>query len=244
VPERLPAVEARELGKGFHGGSRLGRILGRPTRRTPIEALGSLSFSLAPQELVALVGPNGAGKSTLLRILATLLLPDSGGARVAGHDVIRDDVRVRRCVAFVGGDDRSSSLRLSGRENLEFVAALHGVDRSDRHGRVATALDAVGLTAAADDAYSSYSTGMRQRLGIARALVTDASVLLLDEPFRALDAESAGRLRRTLADVRARGATVLVATHHLDELEGEWDRVLALEGGRLVYDGTVEAYAR
>jgi ABC-type multidrug transport system ATPase subunit len=187
-----------------------------------------VSLAVAPGEVVALVGPNGSGKSTLLRILATLVLPDAGTATVAGHDVVHDDVAVRRHTALVTTEDRSFSMRLTGRQNLELFAALHGVDSVD------DALGRVGLSGAADDTYATYSSGMRQRLALARGLMTSPRVLLLDEPFRALDDASAATLRDAIGDAAAGGACALVATHHLDELGSVCGRVVALDGGRVV----------
>jgi ABC-2 type transport system ATP-binding protein len=184
-------------------------------------------------ELVAVAGRNGSGKSTLLRLLATLVEPTSGEATVAGVDLRRDAVQARARLAFVAADDRSFHWRLTGAENLAFFAALHGVT----NGAVGVALARVGLDGAADDAYSTYSTGMRQRLAVARALLGWPAVLLLDEPFRALDAESSGVLCHVLGEAVERGASVLVATHHLEELGSLTNRAIVLEAGRLVHDG-------
>jgi len=141
--------------------------------------------------------------------------------------VATQDVDVRRNVAWVPADDRTFNLRLTGRENLRLFARLHGA------GNVAQALERVALDDAADDVYASYSSGMRQRLGLARALMGEPRVLLLDEPFRALDEESSARLRTAIAVAAGTGTTVLVATHHLDELGDLPTGVLTLEAGRL-----------
>lgn len=195
-------------------------------------ALDGVTVSVPSGTVCALVGRNGSGKSTLLRVLATLVLPDGGSALVEGHDVVDDDVAVRRCVALVTADDRSFSLRLTGRENLELFAGLHGVP-GDAVGEVLARVDLAG---AAGDVYATYSSGMRQRLALARALLTQPSVLLLDEPFRALDEVSADTLRSVIAAAAEGGATVLVATHHLEELGGRCDRAVRLEAGRVVAD--------
>lgn len=226
-------VETTELTKRFGRGSLLTRVAGRAARREPITALDGVTVQVAAGEVCALVGANGSGKSTLLRVLATLVLPDSGTARVAGHDVVTDDVAVRRRVSLVTADDRSFSLRLTGRENLELYAALHGC-RADV---VEQALEQVALAHAGGDVYATYSSGMRQRLALARGLMTGPQVLLLDEPFRALDDASSDTLRAVVGATADRGATVVVATHHLDELGDRCDRVVRLDAGRVTYDG-------
>lgn len=226
-----PAVEISGLTKTFEVTAGWTRLVRRSPRRHPIDALHDISASIPTGAVVALTGSNGAGKSTLLRILATLVSPSSGAAHVAGTPVTDD--RARLLVSLAGNDERAFSHRLSGRENLEFFAALHGRSSAD----AAQALDRVGLTDAADDSFATYSTGMRQRLGVARALLPQAPILLLDEPFRALDDEGARRLRDALEGERARGATLVVATHHTDELAGLWTAELRLEAGRVVNYG-------
>jgi len=240
-----PTVETRNLAKHFGRGSLLSRLASRGARQYGVPALEDVSFALHAGDIAALVGHNGAGKSTLLRVLATLLLPSAGSAQVCGHDVARDDMAVRSHVSLVTADDRSMSLRLTGRENLRFFAGLYGLRGVVCDWAVDRALARVALVDAADDVYASYSTGMRQRLALARGLVIDAPVLLLDEPFRALDEESADRLREVVGGLATcDGVTVLVATHNLAEMGDAWTRVLRLHHGHLAFDGSLAAYRR
>jgi ABC-2 type transport system ATP-binding protein len=226
-----PAVAASGIGKVFGPSGALGRLVRRSPRLHPVEALHDVSFAVEPGAVVALVGGNGAGKSTLLRILATLVTPTAGTAQVGGVDVCRAEAR--RYLSLASTDERAFSQRLSGRENLEFFAALHALPPA----RADEVLDEVGLEDAADDAFLTYSTGMRQRLALARALLPAAPVLLLDEPFRALDAEGAARVRAIIGQRARAGATTLVATHNRAELEGLWTAELALDSGRVVHWG-------
>jgi ABC-2 type transport system ATP-binding protein len=226
---RAPAITADGLTKTFEPSSGLSRLVRRSPRTVAVRALVDVGFTVGSGETVALTGRNGSGKSTLLRILASLVTPSSGTATVAGVSVV--DPTVRRQLALAQTDDRAFSQRLSGRENLEFFAALHDADD-----RVDEVLDMVGLTAVAGDGFATYSTGMRQRLALARALLPRAPVLLLDEPFRALDRDGAGRVQAIVEEESARGTTVLVATHDLTELDGLWTRELSLDDGRLVKD--------
>jgi ABC-2 type transport system ATP-binding protein len=239
-----PAVAASGLTKTFAPGRGLRRLAVRSARRTPVAALDRVTFALTPGDVAAVVGRNGSGKSTLLRVLATLLLPDAGTATVAGCDVVRDPVGVRRSATLVTADDRSFSLRLSGRENLEFFAALYGRRGRAARGAVDAALEQADLVPAGDDAVATYSSGMRQRLALARGLAVGASVLLLDEPFRALDDESSASLRNVLGWAAAEGMTLIVATHDLDDLSGLWTRVLRLDAGRLATDDVVRGALR
>ena len=232
----MSSVVVRDLHKTFGTGRLMTRVMVRGPRRVAVSALDGVSFSLERGSVVALTGANGSGKSTLLRVLATLLLPSAGVAEVDGHDVVADPIEARRSVCFVPADDRSFSLPLTGRENLAFFTALRGVPPRSIAGVVDAALEQVGLAAAANDAYATYSSGMRQRLALARALAADAKVLLLDEPFRALDAESSEHLRAVIAAGAQAGLTVLTATHQLAELDGLWTRVLHLDHGILVAD--------
>jgi len=198
--------------------------------------LKSLSLAINAGEIHAIMGPNGAGKSTLARILGGLLLPSSGRATIAGHDAAAGAPALRRSVSFVVGDERSFHYGVSGRENLRYFAALHGLDGATARRRAADLLEHVGLGPAADRRYREYSRGMRQRLAIARGLLGDPEVLLLDEPTLGLDPVGARDLRRFLRDhmIRGAGRTALVCSNDPSEARALADRVLFLQAGRLV----------
>lgn len=201
----------------------------------PVVALDGVSMHVPAGEVLAVLGANGAGKSTLMRILATTVLPDRGTASIAGHDVVREAGAARTATGLVLGEERSFFWRLSGRQNLEFFAALHGMRRRAARSAADAALRAAQLVDVADRRVDRYSAGMRSRLGFARALLGDPSVLLLDEPSRALDplvAVELRRLVRALAD--ARGASVLFATHDLHEAAAVADRIVILHQGKVV----------
>jgi ABC-2 type transport system ATP-binding protein len=207
----------------------------RPATRRTIAAVEDVTFHVRRGELVALLGPNGAGKTTLLRLLATLLAPTAGTARVWNEDVVAAADRVRRHVGVVLGGERAVYGRLTGRENLEYAAALYGIPRERARERAAFLLDLVGLVPRADDLVERYSTGMRQRLALARALVHDPPVLLLDEPTAGLDPSAARGVRDLIGQLcREQGKTVLLATHQMDEADRLSDRVGILDRGRLV----------
>ena len=229
-------ISVTALGKTFRppGGLRellRGRLHGRPHR-----ALDGVSFRVARGEVLAVVGENGAGKTTLLRILSGLLTPTEGSAVVAGHDVVAAGTAgaYRRKVALVVADERSFMWSMSGRENLRFFGALHGLDRPTAAARADALLERVGLAAASRRRYGEYSRGMRQRLALARGLLGDPEVLLLDEPTLGLDPVGARNLRRFLRDdiITAHGRTAIVGSNEPAEVRILGDRVLYLKAGR------------
>jgi ABC-2 type transport system ATP-binding protein len=184
-------------------------------------------------ELFGLIGPNGAGKTTLVKLLCTLILPTSGGARIAGHDV-SEDRAIKAAVGLVVTDERSFYWRLSARRNLLFFAALHGLTGRDAAERVEAVLGLVDMLGPADQRFSTYSTGMRQRLAIARALLHRPRVLFMDEPTRSLDPGATRRLHNLVrALVAEQGVTVFLTTHDLTEAETLCSRVAVMHRGRI-----------
>lgn len=201
-----------------------------------VDALRGIDLEVSLGETVVLLGPNGAGKSTLLRILGTTVLPDRGTAVVAGHDVNREPASVRRSVGLMLGDERSWYWRITGRKNLEFFAVLHGLARRAAALRTQELLEELGLTDAADRRFDGYSSGMRARLSLARALISEPPVLLLDEPTRNLDPAATADFHETLAELAHRRKTsILLATHDLHEAAEVADRTLALVAGKVAF---------
>lgn len=200
-----------------------------------VDALVGADLAVAPGAFHAILGGNGSGKSTLLRILATLVIPDEGQAHLGDVDVVAHPDRARRLLGFSTGDERSVYLRLTGRQNLQFYATLHHL--ADPEASVAAALERVDLVGAADRPASTYSQGMARRLGLARAVLHEPPVLLLDEPTRSLDPVARDRFHEVLRDLREHhGTTVVLATHDLDEAAVLCDRVSLLHAGAVVED--------
>lgn len=202
------------------------------------QAVDGVSFSVNQGEIFGLLGPNGAGKSTTVRMLITLTRPDSGSAIVAGHDVLRDPVGVRRsigCVAQASGTDKHST----GRENLLLQGQLHRVPKKELGKRIDDLLDWVGLTDAGDKIVRTYSGGMKRRLDIAMGLVNNPSVLFLDEPTTGLDPEARAALWEDLLRLKEeRHLAVLLTTHYLDEADQLCDQLAIVDHGRIVTEGT------
>jgi ABC-2 type transport system ATP-binding protein len=229
------AIDAVGIGKIFYPAASVRDLLRGKLRQAPVQALTDVSLRVAPGEVLCLMGPNGAGKSTLLRILGGLLAPTVGRARVLGTDLADADAPFRRRVAFVVGEERSFHWPLSGRQNLAFFAALHGHAPAPGRALSAALLERVGLAAAADRPFSSYSRGMRQRLALARGLLGAPAVVLLDEPTLGLDPQGARDLRRFLRDdvIRAGGRTAVIGTNDPAEARALGDRVLFLDRGHV-----------
>lgn len=217
-----------------------------PFRRAYSEALRGVSFEVGAGEFFGLLGPNGAGKTTLFKILSTLILPDAGTAVVAGHDIRRQPGAVRQSLTPVIADERSLYWRLSARENLRAFAALQGLQGRVAAERVAELLRVVELADTGEKMVGAFSSGMKQRLLIARALLSRPRVLLLDEPTRSLDPLSARGFRRFLREEIAgqQGCSVLLATHSAEEALGLCDRLAILNRGELLALGPAEELAR
>jgi ABC-2 type transport system ATP-binding protein len=239
------AISIVGMSKRFPVRRSLSATVRAPFARETRLALADIDLEVNQGEFVGLLGPNGAGKTTLFKVLSTLVLPDAGRAAVLGLDVVRHPASTRRLLAPVIADERSLHWRLSAVENLKLFSALHGVPRGEVDGRVRELLALVGLDATPTQLVGTFSSGMKQRLLIARALLARPRVLLLDEPTRSLDPISARALRAFLRDelVRRHGCTVLLATHSADEAFGLCDRVAVLDRGRLLAMGPAEQLA-
>lgn len=205
-----------------------------------VEALAGVDLEVERGRLLSLVGPNGAGKTTLVKILATLLLPDGGEAYVGGFDVVGEADKVKRIVGVMLYPDRGFFGRLSGLENLVYYGMLYGLGRREAARRARELLELVGLSEAGDRPYEEYSMGMKARLGLAKALINDPQVLLLDEPTVGLDPVAARRIREAIKAMKREGRTIIFTSHNLYEVEELSDKVSIIVGGRVVAVGAPE----
>lgn len=208
-----------------------------------VEALKGITFSVGYGEVVGLLGPNGAGKTTTIKIISTLLLPDSGRVTVEGFDVVREAPSVRRRIGVMLSVEKGFYGKLTGRENLVYFGSLYGLSGAELARRVDGMLELVGLKEleAEDKLYEEYSTGMKARLALARALLKDPPVLLLDEPTLGLDPASARKVRELVKSLASReGKAVIYTTHNMFEAELVCDRILLLNKGVVVATGTPE----
>jgi len=200
-------------------------------------ALAGISLSVGAGEIVGLLGPNGAGKSTTLAILATLLAPDEGSVRVAGHPLPAERRAARRALGLVP-QQVAVYPALTGAENLRFFARMLGLDRGACRSAAAHALELVGLADRGDDPVEQYSGGMRRRLNLAAGMLHGPRVLLLDEPTVGVDPPSRERIHMAIERLAREGTAVLVCTHDMEEAERLCDRIVLLDTGRIVAAGT------
>jgi oleandomycin transport system ATP-binding protein len=201
------------------------------------KALAGVDIRADSGQVLALLGPNGAGKTTIVRILATLLKPDGGRARVGGHDVVADATMVRQLIALTG-QYASVDDELTGTENLIMICRLLGFGRAAARDRARSMLERFGLAEAAGRAVKTYSGGMRRRLDLAASLLGEPEVLFLDEPTTGLDPRGRSEMWDTVRGVVAGGATVLLTTQYLDEADELADQIAVIDHGLVVASGT------
>lgn len=227
---RAVAIQLEDLTRTFDAGA------------TTVKALDRVNLTIQAGEMVALLGENGAGKTTLAKILATLLSPSSGTARVFGNDVVEDGKKVRKDTTVILGGDRGLYGMLDAVDNLRCFGTVHGVSRRTLRSRIKQVLQQVGLEEAAQRHVRTYSKGMKQRLHIAIGLLTEPRLLLLDEPTVGLDPNEATRLRETIANMHQAGTTVLLTSHNLADIDRLAERVLFLRNGALTHDLTLAEF--
>ena len=206
-------------------------------------AVDGVSLSVRPGQILALLGQNGAGKTTTVRMLTALLSPTRGTARVAGYDVVRDARHVRASVGVLT-EQHGLYLRMTGAEYLDFFGKVYRQDAATRRSRSEYLLDYFGLEAFATRGIAEYSKGMRQKLALARALMHEPPVLLLDEPTSAMDPESARLVRDEIARLRSTQRTIVICTHNLAEAEALADIIAIIYKGRILLTGTLEELKR
>jgi ABC-2 type transport system ATP-binding protein len=230
-PSGRPMIETHDLRRSFK------------TRKSTVDAVQGVDLTVEAGQVFGFLGPNGAGKTTTLRMLATLLVPTSGTAIVAGADLRREPQKVRERIGYVpqGG---STDPAESGRRELVIQGRLYGMSRSAAEKRAREVLAALDLEAAADRRISTYSGGMRRRLDVGLGIVHRPSVLFLDEPTTGLDPQARARMWDEVRKLKAEGTTVFLTTHYLEEADALADRLAIIDHGKIVAEGTADELKR
>jgi ABC-2 type transport system ATP-binding protein len=209
-----------------------------------VTAVDHVDLEIRKGELFGLLGRNGAGKTTLVKVLCTLLPPDDGTATVNGFDVVKQQMQVKRSIGTIFSvGERGFFWRLTGYANLEFYAAINNVQRGGRKERIMEVLDLVGMTDKAFEVFQKYSGGMKRKLALARALLADPPILLLDEPTTGLDVISSRNIREFIRNelVKNSGKTVLYTTHYIEEAAQICDRIAVMHKGHFIAIDTTDA---
>jgi ABC-2 type transport system ATP-binding protein len=233
-----PALEVVSVVKNF----RRGRGLKRKVTRAVDEA----TLTLDRGELFGLLGPNGAGKTTLVRCIATLLIPDAGTIRVLGRDAFKDSLFCRQRIGLLTSGERTLYWKLSARDNLNFFAALYGLTGKARDKRIDYLVELLGLKEVERDRLERYSSGMKQKVSLARAILHNPDLILLDEPSLGLDPQFARFIRQFIKEElnRRQGKTILLTTHYMDEADELCQRIAFINKGRIVDVKTPEQHKR
>lgn len=206
-------------------------------------AVDGVTLEVKPGQILALLGQNGAGKTTTVRMLTALLNPTRGWARVAGYDVTKNPHDVRANVGVLT-EQHGLYMRMTGEEYMEYFGKVYGLDAQTRRQRIQYLLAYFGLAEAAKQRTGEYSKGMKQKIALARALIHDPSVLLLDEPTSAMDPESAQLVRTEIARLRSSKRTIIICTHNLSEAEALSDRIAIIYKGKILLNGTLDQLKR
>ncbi|MCS7259134.1 MAG: ABC transporter ATP-binding protein [candidate division WOR-3 bacterium] len=232
------AIEVNNVIKKFKRGSGL--------KKREIVAVNNATFEINEGEIFGLLGPNGAGKTTLVRCIATLLIPDSGTIKIMGKDVLKYPLFCRRQIGLLTSGERTLYWKLSAKDNLKFFAALYGLDKKETEKRIDYLMELLGLKEVQNERVEKYSSGMKQKVSLARALIHDPKVLLLDEPTLGLDPQFARFLRDFIKNVlnRQERKTILLTTHYMDEADELCSRIAFINQGRIVDCKTPEEYKR
>jgi len=234
----LPAVEVRDLTKKFKKGKRF--------RKGEVLAVDSASFTIEEGEFFGLLGPNGAGKTTLVRCLANLLIPNEGEIKIFGRSFSRDPLLIRRQIGITTGGERTLYWKLSGKDNLSFFAALYGLYGKERERRIDYLMDFLDLGEVKNERVERYSSGMRQKISLARALLHDPKILLLDEPTLGLDPQFSRFIRAFIKEElnQKQKKTILLTTHYMDEADELCTRIAFINKGKVVEINTPSGFKK
>lgn len=229
------AISIKNLSKAYPGPFELGALLGRAPQKQPVQALRDVSFDVNEGEIFGLIGPNGAGKTTLTKIVATLVQPTTGTVTVKGVDSVHESPELRKLIGLAAAEERSFYWRLTLEQNLMFFAQLYNIPKSKARARIGELLAQLDLEKSARQRFGELSTGNKQRMALARALLNNPPILLLDEPTRSLDPLAAARMRSFIGSLAAGDppVTILLTSHNLNEIEELCRRIAIISHGQI-----------
>lgn len=242
----MKAITVEGLVKVYPVIKRYRELVKHPFRNRGVLALDGVDLEIEAGRCFCLMGPNGGGKTTLIKILSTLVLPDGGRAFVNGNDVVKSPDKVKASIGYALNEERSFYWRLTGRQNLDFFATLNGIRPENRKPKIAEVLKLTGLEHASEMRFNTYSTGMRQMLAFARALLADPEILFIDEPTRSLDPKAAAKIGKFIREqvVDREGKTVFWATHNLAEAREFAQFMAILDKGKIKAFGSLARLTR
>ena len=234
-------IEAEKLTKKYMPSKGIKALVLKSASKEEITAVDNASLQVKKGEVFGFLGPNGAGKTTLIKMLTTLLRPTSGTAHVNGYDVVKEEDKVKSSIGFVTSEERSFYWRLTGRQNLSFFAAMYGLNSADASQTIDSILTQLNLENVADNMFYSYSSGMKQKLSIARGLICDPEVLFLDEPTKSVDVMTGQDLKNFIKNklVDQDKKTIFLTTHRLEEAEDLCDSLAIINKGKIQFTGTI-----
>ncbi len=220
-------IEVRDVNKNYKGR----------------KALKNISFDVGKGEVLGIIGPNGAGKTTLISLLATINKPESGKIHIFGEDILKNPEKVRANLGYVPQETALYPM-LTAYENLDFWGGIYGVDNKLKKEKIDRTLQLLRLEDRKNDKVKTFSGGMKKRLNIAASLLHDPELLIMDEPTAGVDILSRATIAELVLELKKSGRTILITSHHIDELEHLCDRILVLREGDLLYSGSVEEILR
>lgn len=226
------AIEVDKLRKEFI--TKKNGLFQKNKKKETFVAVDNVSFNVYKGEIFGFLGPNGAGKTTTIKMISTLLKPTSGTILVNKINAVEKPMEVLKDLGTVLAGERSIYWKLTGRENLEYFASMHGMTRNEAKKKIDYLLDRFSLSKRADETVEKYSTGMKQRIALAKALIADPKILILDEPTSGLDPQSALNLRELILEIKQEGKTVLLTTHYMEEADFLSDRIAIIDHGNII----------
>ncbi len=236
-------IELKDVSKSFYPPLAWRKILSFNFKNTPVCALDDITLSLPGESIIGILGANGAGKTTLLKIISTLILPDTGTVRVNNYSTEHDEQKIKSIIGLVTAEERNFYWRLSGKQNLDFFSAMHGLNQKHAESRINELFKVFDIDYQ-DKRFDSYSTGMKRKFSLIRALLHDPGILLFDEPTKSLDYNTSLELLKYITALKQQGKTILFATHNINEARQICDRFLILNKGRILGFGTKEELCR